>query len=226
MKTKEIFMDGLLHNNPTLVQLIGLCSVLAVSVTTFGAIGMGISLLVVLTASNVVISLMRNFIPDDIRIPSFIVVIASFVTILEMVLHAFVPELYNLLGIFLPLIVVNCIILGRAEMFASKNGILDSTLDGIGMGIGYTIVLVIMGMFREFFGSGSLFDIPILAGKIEGVGILNLAPGGFFTFAILVALVNYITRDKSVKHRDFGEEDMAIIADAKAVAEKTEEKGA
>ncbi len=222
----QILTNGIIKENPVLVLLLGCCSALATSSTTLNGLGMGVAFTIVMVLSNIFISVLRKIIPDNVRIPCFIVVIAGFVTVVQLLLKAYVPALDKSLGLFIPLIVVNCIILGRAEMFASKNGILDSTLDGIGMGIGYTIVLVIMGMFREFFGSGSLFDIPILAGKIEGVGILNLAPGGFFTFAILVALVNYITRDKSVKHRDFGEEDMAIIADAKAVAEKTEEKGA
>ncbi len=222
----QILTNGIIKENPVLVLLLGCCSALATSSTTLNGLGMGVAFTIVMVLSNIFISVLRKVIPDNVRIPCFIVVIAGFVTVVQLLLKAYVPALDKSLGLFIPLIVVNCIILGRAEMFASKNGILDSTLDGIGMGIGYTIVLVIMGMFREFFGSGSLFDIPILTGKIEGVGILNLAPGGFFTFAILVALVNYITRDKSVKHRDFGEEDMAIIADAKAAAEKTEEKGA
>lgn len=187
MKTKEIFMDGLLHNNPTLVQLIGLCSVLAVSVTTFGAIGMGISLLVVLTASNVVISLMRNFIPDDIRIPSFIVVIASFVTILEMVLHALVPELYNLLGIFLPLIVVNCIILGRAEAFAYKNGVWASFVDGIGNGLGYTLIITLISIIREFFGSGTFFGIQVFP-KDFVIPFFQQAPSAFILLGCFIAI--------------------------------------
>ena len=184
---------------------------------------MGVSFSVVMILSNIVISLLRKVIPDNVRIPCYIVVIAGFVTVVQLMLQAYVPSVYKSLGLFIPLIVVNCIILGRAEMFANKNGVIDSALDGIGMGLGYTGALVIMGMIREFIGSGTLFNIPILAGKIDGVAIFNLAPGGFFTFAILVAAVNFITRDKERKVRDFGEEEITILG---AKEENEEKKGA
>ncbi len=216
----QILTNGIIKENPVLVLLLGCCSALATSTSAINGAGMGLAFSVVMILSNIVISAIRKFIPDSVRIPCFIVVIAGFVTVVQLLLQGFVPSLYQSLGLFIPLIVVNCIILGRAEMFASKNGIIDSALDGIGMGIGYTLVLVMMGMFREFFGQGTLFGFPILKGHIEGVGILNLPPGGFFTFALMVALVNYITRDKSVKVRDFGEEELATFADAKKVAEE------
>lgn len=221
MKRKlQILLNGIFKENPVLILVLGCCSALAISVTVLGSLGMGAALTFVLVGSNVVISALRKVIPDKVRIPCYIIVVATFVTLVQMVVEAYVPTLHKSLGIFLPLIVVNCIVLGRAEMFANKNTIGDALFDGIGMGIGYTLVLVMMGMFREFFGQGTLFGFPILKGHIEGVGILNLPPGGFFTFALMVALVNYITRDKSVKVRDFGEEELATFADAKKVAEE------
>ena len=219
----ERLVNGIIKENPTFVLVLGMCPTLAVTTSAINGIGMGLTTTVVLAMSNLMISLLRKFIPDGVRMPAFIVVVASFVTIVQMLLQGFIPSLYSALGIYIPLIVVNCIILGRAEMFANKNGIIDSALDGIGMGLGYTGALVIMGMIREFVGSGTLFNIPILAGKIDGVAIFNLAPGGFFTFAILVAAVNFITRDKERKVRDFGEEEITILG---AKEENEEKKGA
>ena len=218
-----ILTNGLIKENPVLVLLLGCCSALATSSTAINGLGMGVSFSVVMILSNIVISLLRKVIPDNVRIPCYIVVIAGFVTVVQLMLQAYVPSVYKSLGLFIPLIVVNCIILGRAEMFANKNGVIDSALDGIGMGLGYTGALVVMGMIREFIGSGTLFNIPILAGKIDGVAIFNLAPGGFFTFAILVAAVNYLTRDKERKVRDFGEEEITILG---AKEENEEKKGA
>lgn len=239
----SILTNGFVKENPVLVLLLGCCSVLATSSDGINALGMGVAFSAVMIMSNIVIAAIRKIIPDNVRIPCFIVVIAGFVTVVQMLVQAYAPSLYNSLGLFIPLIVVNCIILGRAEMFASKNGIFDSFLDGVGMSIGYTGVLVIMGLIREFLGSGTLFTRQILPESVPGVGIMNLPPGGFFTFALLVALVNYLTRDKAVKVRDFGEEDAAIIQSIRAeeaakaaakkaaeaetaTAEKTEEKGA
>ena len=219
----SILTNGIIKENPVLVLLIGTCPTLATSSSASNGLGMGLSTTAVLIAANVVISLLRKVIPDKVRIPCYIVVIAGFVTVVQFLLEAYVPALYKSLGLFIPLIVVNCIILGRAEAFANKNTIFDSALDGIGMGLGYTGALVIMGMIREFVGSGTLFNIPILAGKIDGVAIFNLAPGGFFTFAILVAAVNFITRDKERKVRDFGEEEITILG---AKEENEEKKGA
>ena len=215
----SILTNGIIKENPVLVLLLGCCSVLATSSDAVNALGMSVAFSAVMIMSNIVISAIRKIIPDNVRIPCFIVVIAGFVTVVQMMVQAFAPSLYQSLGLFIPLIVVNCIILGRAEMFASKNGVFDSLLDGIGMSIGYTVVLVAMGLIRELIGKGTLFTIRVIPETVPGVGIMNLPPGGFFTFAILVALVNYLTRDKSIKVRDFGEEDAAIIASAKA-AEK------
>ena len=218
----SILTNGFIKENPVLVLLLGCCSVLATSSDGINALGMSVAFSAVMIMSNIVIAAIRKIIPDNVRIPCFIVVIAGFVTIVQMLVQAFAPSLYNSLGLFIPLIVVNCIILGRAEMFASKNGVFDSFLDGVGMSIGYTIVLVAMGLIREFIGSGTLFTIRIIPESIPGVGIMTLPPGGFFTFALLVALVNYISRDKGVKVRDFGEEDLAIIKSAREEEKKKE----
>lgn len=233
----SILTNGIIKENPVLVLLLGCCSALATSSDAVNALGMGVAFSAVMIMSNIVIAAIRKIIPDNVRIPCFIVVIAGFVTVVQMLLQAYVPSLYQSLGLFIPLIVVNCIILGRAEMFASKNGIFDSFLDGVGMSIGYTLVLVCMGLIREFIGQGTLFTMRVIPENVPGVGIMNLPPGGFFTFAILVAAVNYFTRDRSVKVRDFGEEDAAIIESAKAAekaaaaakaeaAKANEEKGA
>ena len=197
MKSKrwKIFTNGIFRENPVLILLLGCCSVLAISVTVSGALGMGAALTFVLVGSNVVISLLRKVIPDKIRIPCFIVVIATFVTLVQMVVEAFLPALYNSLGIFLALIVVNCIVLGRAEMFASKNGVLDSLLDGLGMGIGYTLVICCIAVFRELVGSGTLFGARIIPEGYQ-IGIITQTPGGFFCFGCAMALLVFCMRKK------------------------------
>ena len=220
---------GLFKENPTFIIMLGMCPTLGVSTQVSNALGMGLSLIYVLTFYNMAISALIQIIPDTIRIPSYIVIIASFVTIVEMVLHAYVPSVYAALGVYLPLIVVNCIILGRAEAFASKNSVVDSALDGVGMGIGFTLALGCMGLIREFFGSGTLFGIEVLTNVVPGMGIFNLAPGGFFTFAILVAIVNVIKKDKPVK-KDFGCEGCSLAsscgADRKEIKNAESGKGA
>ena len=195
----KILTNGIFKENPVLILLLGCCSVLAISVTVSGALGMGAAMTFVLVCSNVVISLLRKIIPDKIRIPCFIVVIAGFVTVVQLVLQAYVPSLYASLGLFIPLIVVNCIILGRAEMFASKNNVFDSALDGIGMGIGFTFALFCMGSIRELLGNGTWLGIHILDNFIPGMGIFNLAPGGFFSYAICIAAVAYFTTARPKK---------------------------
>lgn len=195
MKKSAIFTDGLFRNNPALVQLIGLCSVLGVSNTVQGAFGMGMAVIFVLTASNVVISLLRSFIPDEIRIPAFIVVIAGFVTILEMVMEAYLPEIYNLLGIFLPLIVVNCIILGRAEAFASKNGIVDSIIDGLGNGLGYTWVITGIAIIRELLGTGALLGNQIIPEEFA-IPFFQQVPSSFMLLGFFIAASNAIRSAK------------------------------
>ena len=205
MNKLGILTKGIIKENPVLVLLLGMCPTLAVTTSAINGLGMGISTLVVLVCSNIVISILKNVIPSKVRIPCYIVVIAGFVTIVQLLLKAYLPALDEALGLFIPLIVVNCIILGRAEMFASKNSVIDSALDGLGMGIGFTLALGIMGLLREFFGAGTAFDIPIYAGSaITPAGIFMLAPGGFFVFAILVAAVNYFSKGKAIKKKEFG----------------------
>ena len=184
----SVFTSGLFKDNPVLIQLLGCCSVLAISVTVKGSLGMGAALTFVLVCSNLVISLLRKTIPDKVRIPCFIVVIATFVTLTEMIVQAFLPDLYKALGVFLPLIAVNCIVLGRAEMFASKRGMIDSLLDGLGMGLGYTMVIVCMAVVRELVGSGTLWDIRIIPEGYQ-IGILSQTPGGFLMFGLAIALL-------------------------------------
>lgn len=208
----SILTKGIIKENPVLVLLLGTCPTLATTSSAINGIGMGVSAMAVLICSNIVISLLRNIIPDKVRIPCYIVVIAGFVTVVQLLLQAFVPSLYASLGLFIPLIVVNCIILGRAEMFASKNNPFDSALDGIGMGIGFTCALGIMGLIREFFGSGTLFGVEVLTNIIPGMGIFNLAPGGFFVFGCLIAAVNYLTKGKGLKKKEFGCEGCAMAA--------------
>lgn len=201
----QIVTKGIIKENPVLVLLLGLCPTLATTTSAINGLGMGISTMVVLICSNIVISLLKNVIPSKVRIPCYIVVIAGFVTIVQLLLKAYIPSLDAALGLFIPLIVVNCIILGRAEMFASKNGVFDSALDGIGIGLGFTLALGTMGLIREFFGAGTAFDIPIYAGTaITPAGIFMLAPGGFFVFAILVAAVNYFSKGKAIKKKEIG----------------------
>ncbi len=207
----SILTKGIIKENPVLVLLLGTCPTLATTSSAINGVGMGVSAMAVLICSNIVISLLRNIIPDKVRIPCYIVVIAGFVTIVQLMLQAFIPSLYASLGLFIPLIVVNCIILGRAEMFASKNNPFDSALDGIGMGLGFTLALGIMGGVREFFGAGTLFGFAILPAEL-GMGIFNLAPGGFFVYGILIAAVNYFTNGKALKKKDFGCDGCAMAA--------------
>lgn len=221
----SILTKGIIKENPVLVLLLGTCPTLATTSSAINGIGMGVSAMAVLVCSNIVISLLRKIIPDKVRIPCYIVVIAGFVTVVQLMLQAFVPSLYASLGLFIPLIVVNCIILGRAEMFASKNNPIDSALDGIGMGIGFTLALACMGLIREFFGGGTLFGIEVLTDIVPGMGIFNLAPGGFFVFAILIAAVNYFTKGRGLKKKDFGCEGCAMSATCGG-ARKENEKGA
>ena len=189
MKRKlGILLNGIFKENPVLILVLGCCSTLAISVTVLGSLGMGAALTFVLVCSNVVISALRKIIPDKVRIPCYIIVVATFVTLVQMVVQAFMPPLYDALGIFLPLIVVNCIVLGRAEMFANKNTIGDSFFDGLGMGIGYTMVLSAMAVVRELFGAGSLLGKQIIPEEYT-VRILAQTPGGFFMFGAMMALL-------------------------------------
>lgn len=188
----KIFKDGMLGNNPILVQLIGLCSILGVSTSAKNGFFMSIAVIFVLTLSNIVISLFRKVVPDKIRIPVFVIIIAGFVTLVDMVLAAFVPDVHSQLGVFIPLIVVNCLILARAESFASKNGILPSIVDGVGMGFGYTIAIMAISIIRELVGSGTLFGMTILPESYPGIGIFTAAPGSFIVLGILIATFRVI----------------------------------
>ncbi|MDR1065100.1 MAG: electron transport complex subunit E [Oscillospiraceae bacterium] len=183
---------GILRENPVLVLVLGTCPTLAISTQASNAVGMGLAATFVLICSNAVISALRNIIPDKVRIPCYIVLIAGFVTVVQMVLEAYAHSLFEALGIYLPLIVVNCIILGRAEMFANKNRVIDSALDGLGMGIGFTLTLLVMASIREVLGSGTWFGIAIPWLSDNGISVLTMAPGGFIVFGCLIALVNKI----------------------------------
>lgn len=198
MKKSKLIVNGILGENPVLVLVLGTCPTLAVTTTVMGGLGMGIAATFVLVCSNVVISALRKLIPDTVRIPAYITVIAGFVTIVEMLVRAFVPALNDVLGIYLPLIVVNCIILGRAEMFASKNTVADSLFDGIGMGIGFTLVTTVMGSVREIIGSGTWLGLRIFPADFS-IGVMTTAPGGFFTFGCLIAVLAAILKKRGKK---------------------------
>ncbi|MEG1846699.1 MAG: electron transport complex subunit E, partial [Oscillospiraceae bacterium] len=189
---REEFSKGLIKENPVLRLVLGTCPTLAVTTSLQSAIGMGISAAIVLICSNIAISALRKVIPAKVRIPCYVVVIAGFVTIVQMLVKAFLPALNDQLGVYLPLIVVNCIILGRAEAFAGKNRVLASAVDGLGMGVGFTCALILMGSIRELLGSGTLMGVGILPAGIPPMTILILAPGGFFVFGMLIALANKI----------------------------------
>ncbi|MDD7193260.1 MAG: electron transport complex subunit E [Clostridiaceae bacterium] len=244
------FTKGLLDENPVLRLVLGTCPTLAVSTSVVNAVGMGISAMIVLVCSNIVISLLRKIIPSKVRIPAYIVIIASFVTIVQMIVKAFVPALDAALGVFLPLIVVNCIILGRAEAFAGKNSVIASAVDGLGMGVGFTIALCCMASVREILGAGTflagaqnllvLFGENVLNGfngftlipqdgVISPMMIFILAPGGFFTFGILMACANRIAEKKGKPKADLGgckacpmAKNCAILAEGKGCGEKKE----
>ena len=190
------FTKGILKENPVLRLVLGCCATLAVTTAASNAIGMGAATTFVLVCSNAVISLLRNIIPNKVRIPAFITVIAGFVTVVQLFIKAFSPALDTALGVFLPLIVVNCIILGRAEAFASKNKVLPSILDGLGMGVGFTATLLAMGIIRELLGAGTVFGLPILSGFMEPIIIFLLPPGGFFVFGMLVALAGRLSAER------------------------------
>lgn len=186
----ERLKNGIITENVIFVQVLAMCPTLAVTTSAINGIGMGLASTVVLMGANVAISLLRKFIPDEVRLPSFIVVIAGFVTLIDFLMQGYVPALYKSLGIFIPLIVVNCVILGRAEAYASKNSPVPSLFDGLGQGLGFTVSLVIIGMIRELFGTGKLFSIQVLPSSFQPALIMILAPGAFFTLGILMALLN------------------------------------
>lgn len=194
-----VFMNGVITENPIFRLVLGTCPTIAVTTSAVNGIGMGLAATFVLVGSNLVISLLRNFIPDKVRIPAFVVVICTFVTMVQMLLQAYVPVLYESLGLFIPLIVVNCIILARAEAFASKNAPLASVMDGLGMGLGFTAAITIIGCIRELFGSGSLFGLNIMGAGYQPMLILVLAPGGFIVFGLVLGIANIIMKRADAK---------------------------
>lgn len=190
---KQNFLKGIIKDNPVFVMLLGMCPTLGVTSSAFNGLGMGIATLFVLLMSNIVVSLVKSQIPSKVRIPAFIVIIASFVTIVEMVLEAFIPFLYEQLGIFIPLIVVNCLILGRAEAYASKKDLMSSIIDALGMGIGFTIALTLLGAVREILGSGSLFNLKLVSEDASTLILFILPPGAFIALAYLSVLFNKVS---------------------------------
>lgn len=196
----KTFSKGIIKENPVLVMILGTCPTLAVTTLAMNGLGMGLATTFVLICSNIVISLLKKFIPKEVRLPSFIVIIAGFVTFVSFILQRFLPDLYTALGVFINLITVNCIILGRAEMFASKNNVLASALDGAGMGIGFTFALLMMGSIREILGNGSIFGLS-LGDWFQPIGFFGSAAGGFFVFGCVIALVNILTNYKISKKK-------------------------
>ena len=193
MKNLKVLMNGIIKENPTFVLLLGMCPTLGTTSSAINGMSMGLATMFVLICSNIVISAIKNLIPDMVRIPSYIVVIASFVTLLQMVMQAFVPDLYATLGLFIPLIVVNCIVLGRAEAFAAKNNPIASMFDGIGMGLGFTLGLTLLGAMRELLGTGKIFGLTLF-GEEYGMLLFVLAPGAFIALGYLIALVNKLKK--------------------------------
>ncbi len=198
----ERLYNGLIKENPTFVLMLGMCPTLAVTTSAINGLGMGLTTMVVLALSNVMISLLRNVIPDKVRIPAFIVIIASFVTVTELLLEGFLPSLYEALGIYIPLIVVNCIILGRAEAFASKNAVIPSLFDGIGMGLGFSFALTCIGAVRELIGAGEIFGFHVMPEAYVPCTIFIMAPGAFFVLAALTALQNKLKAAGEKKGKD------------------------
>jgi electron transport complex protein RnfE len=197
MKAKDLIKDGLIKENPTWVLILGMCPTLATTTSAINGMMMGLATAFVLMMSNIVISLLKSVIPDKVRIPAFIVIIATFVTIVQMVMQAFVPDMYDTLGLFIPLIVVNCIVLGRAEAFASKNNVWHSLLDGLFMGLGFTWALTLLGMVRELLGTGCIFGHSLIGGA-DGMLLMILPAGGFLCLGFLMALINHL-RNRNVK---------------------------
>jgi electron transport complex protein RnfE len=192
MTNTQIFSKGFFKENAVFVQLLGMCPTLGVTTTAVNGLGMGLATTFVLLMSNLVISLVKNFIPDKVRIPAFIVIIASFVTIVDLVMAGYLPDLHENLGLFIPLIVVNCVVLGRAEAFASKNGVVSSVLDGLGMGLGFAMALVMLGSVREIFGSLSLFGFKFV--EADGILLFILPPGAFIALGFLIAFINHFRK--------------------------------
>lgn len=201
-KMTERLYNGIVKENPTFVLMLGMCPTLAVTTSAVNGLGMGLTTMVILAMSNLMISALRRLIPNEVRVPAFIVIVASFVTIVQFLLQGYIPSLYDSLGIYIPLIVVNCIILGRAEAYASKNPVLPSLFDGIGMGLGFTVGLTSIGAVRELIGAGQIFGLQVMPKAYEPVTIFILAPGAFLVLALLTALQNRVKRSLQEKGRE------------------------
>ena len=197
MNKLQIFKNGVTTENPILVQQVGMCATLAITTSLLNGIGMGVAVIAVLTGSNIVISALRKYIPDEVRIPAFVIIIAAFTTIIDLLMHAYTFALYQALGVFIPLIVVNCIILARAEAFAFKNGILDSTIDGLGMGVGYLVAMILLSSIREILGNGTILGLRILPEAYEPMMMAIQPPGAFIILGLLIGFVNYLSRRKN-----------------------------
>ncbi|MDZ7738971.1 MAG: electron transport complex subunit E [Bacteroidales bacterium] len=195
MNQLKNFTKGFIRENPVFALFLGLCPTLGVTTTAINGMGMGLATTFVLLMANIVVALIKNFIPDKVRIPSFIVVIASFVTIVELTMQAYLPSLFDALGLFIPLIVVNCLVLGRAEAFASKNNLITSAIDGLGMGLGFTFALTLLGAVREILGSGSIFGLKFIEG--DGMLIFILSPGAFIALGYLIMIMNKLKKKKA-----------------------------
>jgi len=216
----ERLLNGIVKENPTFVLMLGMCPTLAVTTSAINGIGMGLTTTVILALSNLMISALRKIIPDEVRVPAFIVVVASFVTIVQFLLEAYIPSLNASLGLYIPLIVVNCIILGRAEAYASKNPMIASLFDGIGMGLGFTIGLTAIGIVRELIGSGKIFGAAVLPASYEPVSIFVMAPGAFFVLAFLTAVQNKVKINMKKKGKDVSKIQSGCNADCASCAVK------
>lgn len=216
----ERLYNGIVKENPTFVMMLGMCPTLAVTTSAVNGLGMGLTTMVILALSNMMISMLRKMIPDDVRVPAFIVVVASFVTIVQFLLQAYIPSLNASLGLYIPLIVVNCIILGRAEAYASKNPVMPSLFDGIGMGLGFTVGLTSIGIVRELIGSGKIFGAHILPASYEPVSIFVMAPGAFFVLALLTGLQNKVKINLANKGKDVSKIQSGCNADCASCAAK------
>lgn len=220
---RKEFTKGIIKENPVLRLMLGACATLAVTTAASNAIGMGVATTFVLVCSNAVVSLLKNIIPSKVRIPAYITIIAGFVTVVQLFIKAFVPALDSALGVFLPLIVVNCIILGRAEMYASRNRVLPSIIDGLGMGVGFTAALLAMGVIRELLGAGTVFGLPVLSGFMDPIIIFLLPPGGFFVFGILIAVAGKLSAEGKAPET-LGCAACPLAASCSKVQEKCEKK--
>ena len=216
----ERLYNGIIKENPTFVMMLGMCPTLAVTTSAMNGLGMGLTTMVILALSNLIISMLRKVIPDDVRVPAFIVIVASFVTIVQFLLQAYIPTLNESLGLYIPLIVVNCIILGRAEAYASKNPMIASLFDGIGMGLGFTIGLTSIGIVRELIGSGKIFGAAVLPASYEPVSIFVMAPGAFFVLALLTGLQNKVKLNMAKKGKDLSKIQSGCNADCASCGAK------